>query len=290
MTSKFNRKQILVIIGVPMAVLVVSWFLYMHAGARALLVPPVLIGVFVAYLIVEVRHYQLRLFMRQVTEIRSMYSQIEALIGITSTLDPQLPLPPTRGWSASPDLLREITEIVLTRSPELIVEASSGTSTVVIGHCLRRLGKGRVIALEHDRKYAERTIGTLKAHGLLEFATVVHAPLVDMDLNGQKARWYDLDRVDLSAAIDLLIVDGPPDTVARFARYPAVPLLYEHFKKGTQVLLDDGGRDDERLIAERWSNEFGADNIEYLPLEKGAWSLIFGERLFTSPTSPRSTH
>ena len=41
------------------------------------------------------------------------------------------------------------------------------------------------------------------------------------------------------------------------------------------VILDDGARPDERAIAERWKNEYGATACAYLDLEKGAWSLRF---------------
>ena len=71
------------------------------------------------------------------------------------------------------------------------------------------------------------------------------------------------------------MVDGPPEASGPLARYPAVPLLHPHFAKRARVILDDGARPDERVIAERWKNEHGASECEYLDLEKGAWSLRF---------------
>ncbi|MDQ3100591.1 MAG: class I SAM-dependent methyltransferase [Bacteroidota bacterium] len=262
---------------VPILVLLLSWISFRWVGTQALILPPILMGLFLAYLLIELRHYQLGLFVRQTTEIRAMYSQVEALIGITRTLDPSLPLPPTRGWSASPDLLREIVDMILSEPPELVVEASSGTSTIVIGYCLRRLGRGRVVALEHDEKYAFKTTRALKAHGLEQYASVVYAPLINYPMEGKQVLWYDHAKALITDPIDLLIVDGPPDTIDKYARYPAVPLLFSKFRKGTRVLLDDGEREDERVIAERWCMEFGANTMEYLPLEKGAWTITFGQ-------------
>lgn len=275
MRSKFSSNQIAVIIAVPVAILVISLAAYHFFGLPSLIVPPVLVALFLAWSLVEFRHYVLRLFTRQTEESRMMFAQLEALIGITRTLDPALPLPPTRGWSASPDLLREIMDHVINERPGVVVEASSGTSTLVIAYCLRRIGKGRLISLEHDPKYAARTRRALRSHDLQAHAEVIDAPLVKRSIGGNECLWYDTSALRLEEPIDLLVVDGPPDTISKYARYPAVPVLRERFRPGTTVLLDDGVRDDERITAERWAREFGASEMEYLPLEKGAWLLRF---------------
>jgi hypothetical protein len=258
-----------------MGILVLGAVGYQVVGVPALLVPPVLIGIFLAYLIVESRHYQLSLFVRQKTESRSQFTQMEAILGLTWAIDPAVPLPNTRGWAASPDLLREIFRQVLAEPPELVIEASSGTSTLVIAYALQRLGRGRVIALEHEAEYAERTRQYIATHGLQDRATVVHAPLVRHEVDGQGMLWYDLTRLVLPGPIDLLVVDGPPDTVQPMARYPAVPLLRSRFNNETRVILDDGARHDERVTADRWSSRFKARSREYLDLEKGGWLLRF---------------
>lgn len=38
--------------------------------------------------------------------------------------------------------------------PELIVDTGSGVSTLVAAYALQKLGRGKVVALEHDRAYA----------------------------------------------------------------------------------------------------------------------------------------
>jgi predicted O-methyltransferase YrrM len=209
--------------------------------------------------------------LKRVSEVS--VAQIESLFSIFSTLKPHLPLPTTRGWAASPDLLKEIISLTHRQKPQLVVEASSGVSTLIIAYCLQRLGTGKLISLEHEEKFAQATQNNLSLHGLEDVATVIYAPLVEVEINGSKWLWYDLTKVEIPEAIDLLIVDGPPGTTQKLARYPAVPLLYEKLSKDAMVLLDDGARSDERQIVEQWMAELKISNSEYLPLEKGAYLI-----------------
>ena len=273
MNDKFTSRQKRLLVLVPTGVLALSAAAYQVLGLPALLLPPVLMGAFIVWMLLDLRHHQWDLFHRDVLEQRAIYGQLEALIGLNEVLRPKFPFPGTRGWAASPDLLREVVNHVLTAPVALAVEASSGTSTLMIAYAMERKGAGHVIALEHDAVYAERTRAMLEMHGLAHRATVIHAPLVNQG-HGELL-WYDLTKARFEAPIDLLVVDGPPEEVHSLARYPAVPLLRHHFAKGARVILDDGARPDERLIAERWKTEHGASACEYLHLEKGAWSLFF---------------
>ena len=273
---RFTGKQERVLWSVPLGILLVSALAYAAIGALALLFPPVLMGAFIAWLLIDLRHRQTDLFVRSLEEQRAIYSQVEAIIGLNGVLAPKYPFPGTRGWAASPDLLREVVAYVLSTPVALAVEASSGTSTLMIAYAMERRGAGHVIALEHDAIYAERTRALLRTHGLMHRAEVVLAPLVEHRTDQGVFLWYDLGKVVMDTPIDLLLVAGPPETTGPLARYPAVPLLRERFAEGARVILDDGARADERAIAERWSKEgTGAKICEYLPLEKGAWSLRF---------------
>ena len=275
MVDKFTRRQKQVLVFPPIIVLALSAAAYFVFGLPALLLPPVLMGAFIALMLLDMRHHEWDLFHRGVLEQRAIYGQLEAMVGLNAVLRPKYPFPGTRGWAASPDLLREVVTHVLHHPVALAVEASSGTSTLMIAYAMERKGSGHVIALEHDALYAGRTRDLLQLHGLTHRATVVHAPLVEHRAGGSGLLWYDLSKAPMDAPIDLLVVDGPPEEVGPMARYPAVPLLRDRFAPGARVILDDGDRPDERTIAERWKNECGATACEHLPLEKGAWSLWF---------------
>jgi hypothetical protein len=82
------------------------------------------------------------------------FRQIEALIGIYEETQINRALPPTRGWAASPDFLRNLCISVAEEKPKTIVECSSGISTLIAAACLKRQGSGHVYSLEHDPIFA----------------------------------------------------------------------------------------------------------------------------------------
>jgi len=268
-----GSRRLAVVIGVPVLIVLATWLLLEPLGMLAILLAVGALGVLLAFLIVESRQYSLGLFERSLTEARSGYTQLEALQGLYWGLTPKAAFPPTRFWAASPDLLRVIASHVIRERPQLVLEASSGTSTVIIARCLQMNGAGRVVALEHDPLYAQRTREVIQEHGLAEFATVIHAPLVKHRIGDEEFPWYDTRAVHDLGMIDLLVVDGPPDNIRTLARYPAVPLLRHRLSTGARVLLDDGARNDERVSAQRWAAEHPGTTLEFLPLEAGAWSL-----------------
>ena len=199
------------------------------------------------------------------------YRQIESLFSLFFTLRPTVPLPNTRGWASSPDLLKKIMELILTKKPDLVVEASSGVSTLVIAYCLKQLGKGRVVSLEHDVKYATSSREVILLHDLADIATVVHAPLRTFQIKDREWLWYDTDCLKSDQPVDVLVVDGPPLGIQNLSRYPALPLLYKYLNNLAIIILDDGNREDEKKIVSLWEDEFRDLSSEFLDTEKGAF-------------------
>ncbi|HEX5576766.1 MAG TPA: class I SAM-dependent methyltransferase [Gemmatimonadaceae bacterium] len=199
------------------------------------------------------------------------FRQVESLFYVTSLLRPDPPLPDTRDGAASPDFLKKILELMAERRPALVVEAGSGVSTLVIAYNLKRLGGGRVVALEHDPAFAKTARDWIRLHRLEDYASVIDAPLGAASTNGQP--WYDTSALNLEAPIEMLIIDGPPATIGQMARYPALPVLHDRLAANCVLLMDDGNREDERLTAERWTTEFPEFSAEFLYLEKGAYLL-----------------
>jgi hypothetical protein len=219
-----------------------------------------------------VLHRQVRRAQReQLQATANSVSQIEALFSIFATLQPTVPLPPLGGWAASPDLLRLLLDVVLRERPQVVLEASSGATTLVLAYALKRVGAGgRLVSLEDDPEHAERTRESLAVAGLQDVATVIHAPLVEHQLEGTTWRWYDLSNLPELLPVGLLVVDGPPGTVQRHARYPALPLLLDRLAPTATVVMDDVRRTDERTIASRWHSAFPGWQVEFPPTEKGA--------------------
>jgi predicted O-methyltransferase YrrM len=205
--------------------------------------------------------------------LKNDFRQVEALMSLFFTTKPNVPLPNTREWAASPDLLKKIAEIVLIKKPELVLEASSGISTLIIAYCLKQLGRGRVVSLEHNLKYARISQDLILLHGLEKVATIIYAPLEEVTIKGKQWLWYNTNELKLDQSIDLFVIDGPPGMTQKLARYPALPLLFNDLSDNATIILDDGYREDENKIAELWQQEFKQITSELLDLEKGAFII-----------------
>jgi predicted O-methyltransferase YrrM len=180
--------------------------------------------------------------------------------------------PATRGWAASPDFLRELIHIIRRHSPQQIVEAGSGVSTLVSALALKKYGSGQITALEDEKGFANQTREYLRLHGVVDTANVVHAPLTKNKVDGEVVTWYDTKRIANIRSIDLLIIDGPPAFRNEEARWPALPLLEDRLEPEARILVDDGDREGEKQIVKDWCQRFEFEST-YLPLEEGAYRL-----------------
>jgi len=166
-------------------------------------------------------------------------------------------------WAITAIFLNRLVEEIYTRKPKLVLECGSGTSTLVAASCLKKIGQGKILSLDHSDEYAQKTRQLLELEGLSNWATVVTAPLKEYNLEIGSFQWYNDDFMrSIDRKIDLLIVDGPPGYLQKLSRYPAVPLLKELFAEECSIMLDDTNRKDEKEIVQKWNNILTAD-IEF---------------------------
>lgn len=215
------------------------------------------------------------------TELRRLHSeallaaardfrQTEALLGLHSLFRVRAPLPPSRKWAASPDVLLHLASLVLDRRPRLVVELGGGLSTVWLSYAMEKAGSGgRIISLDHDARYASTTRDLLLAHDLGGIAEIRHAPLTDVELDGETWPWYDTASLADVERCDFLVVDGPPAATRDRARYPALPLLVKKLAENAVIVLDDCIRQDEKDTVATWREQFPGWHVEMLDHEKG---------------------
>jgi predicted O-methyltransferase YrrM len=211
-------------------------------------------------------------------ELRLTFQQLEALQNLNTAVPASEVLPATRGWAGSPDLLLTLVDLVIAQRPALVLECGSGASTLWLALAMRRFGiDGRVIALDHDPQFGNKTRDLLARHGVADIAEVRDAPLEEFSLDHGTCRWYARQAWEDLADIDLLFVDGPPATTGPKARYPALPLLGKSLSPRATLLLDDLIVDDMQETVRLWLEAHPEFGSEILPLEKKAAILRRGQ-------------
>ncbi|AFR11088.1 class I SAM-dependent methyltransferase [Nocardiopsis alba] len=206
---------------------------------------------------------------------RDDYEQQVAWSELRGHLDVAPFMPPLRGWAASPDVLRLLVRIIERDRPALVVECGSGASSVWIGYALRKAGTGRLVAIEHDARYAELSRDLVAAHSLEDVVEIRHAPLAPVpaeyaDGVSADVPWYDTEALVDLKGIGLVFVDGPPQATGVEVRHPAVPVLLPACEDHAVFVLDDAARPDERSLGERWLAAHPDLVRTEEPTEKGA--------------------
>lgn len=166
-------------------------------------------------------------------------------------------------WSESalrPSALVTILNEIVINNKNNIVECGGGISTIFIARMLRQIGTGHLFTLEHDNNWKNTIRAMLKNEGLLQYVTIIYAPLVKNNFTLYNNDWYDTSKVELvllDRNIDLLIVDGPPayKQELQYARYPAVPFFKQYFTDNFTVVLDDINRKGEKAIIKLWEDD-----------------------------------
>jgi hypothetical protein len=127
-----------------------------------------------------------------------------------------------------------------------------------------------VVSLEHEIRYATRVQRYLHKHRLDSVRLCV-APIAAYD----EFDWYSLPPpASIAEKFSLVISDGPPETT-RGGRYGLVPVMLERLRTGCVILLDDGAREGEQVIAARWAKllhcvpEYFGTEKPYIRLQAG---------------------
>ena len=199
-------------------------------------------------------------------EIGHAYHQVEAIEQLLPLLKLKAPLPPSRGWAASPDFLLALAHITQTIKPKLAVELGSGTSTLV----LAKSGAKKIISLDHSIEFGAQTREMLLSHGVRG----VDIRINDLETYPQGYKWYAKSSFKGLGKIDLLVIDGPPSSTNADARYPALLHLVPLLSPNATIVLDDVFRDEERKLADAIVAALPGHAMKILSHEKGT-AIIF---------------
>ncbi len=179
-------------------------------------------------------------------------------------------LPHLGSWKADVGLLRLVTEHILAEQPRVVVEFGAGASTLVIAKALEQAGGGKLISFDQHREFVQATRAWLASHELE--ADVRAVPLRPAPA-GWHGMWYDHDA--LPDTIDLMLIDGPPWTIHPFTR-GAAATLFGRIAPGGVVMLDDGARPGERIVAEHWKKRW--PQFDFRLVSSGTKGTLVGRR------------
>ena len=195
------------------------------------------------------------------TELGHVYHQFEAVEQLLPLLKLTAPLPPSRGWAASPDFLLTLAHITKRVRPRLSVELGSGISTLV----LAKSGAKKIVSLDHSDEFGTQTREMLLSHGVRGVDIRIH----ELETYSRGYKWYARSALKGLAKIDLLVIDGPPSSTNSDARYPALEHLVPLLSPKATVILDDVYRDEERKLADAIAKALPSHVMTILSHEKG---------------------
>jgi predicted O-methyltransferase YrrM len=168
-------------------------------------------------------------------------------------------------WSIDSFLGRYLIQHILENHPKCIVELGSGSSTILIARTLTLIGEGNTIhiAIDHDEKFIELTRNIAKLNGVINRIEFILCPLIRYEALDKL--WYEAVTDKLGEKkIDLLLIDGPPGSIQKHSRYPALPILKQTLAEHCTVILDDAIREEEQEIAKRWKCENPEFKLDFI--------------------------
>jgi predicted O-methyltransferase YrrM len=205
--------------------------------------------------------------------LRSLYGGSEARKqALLSRLDlaPDA-LPHLGSWKADTGFLTLIVDHILAHRPQSVVELGMGASTLIVAKALEKASGGHLVSCDQHAGFVDATREWLRESGVT--ADLRATPFRRPPL-GWPGVWYD--HGTLPDRIDLLIVDGPPWTIHPFVR-GAAESLFDRMPIGGTVLLDDGARPGERVIARRWRQRW--PNFDFRLVHGGTKGTLIGRRV-----------
>lgn len=241
--------------------------------------------------------------------------QLESFIGIQNYLEHGIRPLSFHGWPISPDIGLYIAGLIDSNNYDVIIEFGSGTSTVLMAKSLISKQKSiqtkelysssenkeiiihessgvdlpaRIITFEHNHLYYEKTKIALTDNNVGHLVDLIHAPLIDYECkDGSQYLYYncadklqELSKIFKGRKANILVlVDGPPGSTNKNARFPALPhllnILPEHL---FTVVMDDYGRNEEKEIVDSWRKIAGERHlkvtIEEMKCEKGCATIF----------------
>lgn len=199
--------------------------------------------------------------------LRGNYIQGEYYAQLISLLKLDAPIPATRNWAASPDVLISLFNHAQTISPKKILDLGSGISTLVLA---KAAPQATIYSIDNSEEYAAKTRRMLETHGVGNVDLRV-APLAP---HSSGVDWYAVEKFADISDIDILFIDGPPGAFNETARHPAFDVCLSKLSPRAVIVLDDVAREGERNLAEKFAAALPGHKLEIFDFDKGAAVIL----------------
>ena len=222
-------------------------------------------------------------------QTEQILQQLESFMGIQYYLKEGKFLPDMHEWPISPDIALWMMELVATRDYDLILEFGSGTSTLLMAQTLLKatdqgqLKKAAIqVAFEHSAKYHANTLRLLSQAGVERRVDLMLTPLEPYTApkdDRSRYSYYSCGEKMASLARQFrsnrqptkifMLVDGPPGSTNKHARYPALQHVLNAFPNAQiDLVLDDYQRQEEKDIAQMWMDDLREQGRDFYKTDR----------------------
>lgn len=173
-------------------------------------------------------------------------------MSILQPLLANLPYLPFNGGALRPICMAYVLNEIIINQRRLVIEFGSGLSTIIMARLIKKNNlETRVIAIEHNEKWAFILQGYLENEELQDFVKIVRVDLKDVQTPLGLVKWYDYEVIAseiMDKKFDLIIIDGPPANEERImhSRFPALSKLKNNTAEDFCLILDDANRQGEK--------------------------------------------
>jgi predicted O-methyltransferase YrrM len=224
---------------------------------------------------------QLNFLINHSKSSKSLIEDIYGLINLDNLFTGK-PILPTTEKSLRPFELQFIINEVIINKRKNIIEFGSGISTIIIARLLQHNKlEGKLLSVEHDEEWMNVIQTLLRSEKLGHYVELVHAPLVESELESKKIPWYDKNKINLpNRTFDLVLIDGPPSFSknVELSRYFALPFIHNHLSTDNSIMLDDAQRSGEKIVIKKWEKEFGFNFTTY----SNSFAVAYSGNFFVS--------
>jgi hypothetical protein len=171
---------------------------------------------------------------------------------LNSVLRPRIPIWYTRAYrdySASPEMLEELFNRIISARPKTVFELGSGLTTLISSYALQKNGYGKVVSWDCLETRASSNRDLIDSHDQGQFAEILDATPQKNAEPGSTSLWFDKTPEE---KIDFLVVDDSMDPPLTPSSKGLIQALRPYLNIGSTIFLHDRIRPVDKDTLGEW--------------------------------------